>query len=213
MQENFDNLNRITDLLKENENQEEKEIEKENKNVQANNQNTIFEKTNNLNNQSTSNVSNVLNASNASNDLFDLIKNIQSKMNNNIEKENIDKKNAKNINEVNIDKSNFESNSNDKMNMLYNMMKNFNNSNNKNDENTKKQEEQSDNNNNFNFDMDTILKIQKIISSMNKKDPRKNLLLSLKPFLRQSRQDKIGEYINILNITNALGIFDNKGSD
>ncbi|MNP28799.1 hypothetical protein D3C76_1217920 [compost metagenome] len=61
--------------------------------------------------------------------------------------------------------------------------------------------------------MNTILKMQRMLGSMNKSDPRKNLLLSLKPFLRQSRQDKLNEYITILSVTSALGIFGGKGSD
>ncbi len=62
------------------------------------------------------------------------------------------------------------------------------------------------------FDVNTIMKIQKILSSMNKDDPRKNLLISLKPFLRKSRQEKINEYLTYLTIGSALGIFDDKGS-
>jgi hypothetical protein len=67
-------------------------------------------------------------------------------------------------------------------------------------------------NNESGFDINTIMKIQKILSSMSKDDPRKNLLISLKPFLRKSRQEKINEYLTYLSIGNALGIFDNKRS-
>lgn len=63
------------------------------------------------------------------------------------------------------------------------------------------------------IDPNTILKFQRIISSMNKSDPKKNLLLSLKPFLRKSRQDKVNEYITMLTIANVIGIFGSKGSD
>ena len=48
---------------------------------------------------------------------------------------------------------------------------------------------------------------------MNTNDPKRNLLISLKPFLRKSRQDKLNEYITILGIIKVLGIFDKKGSD
>jgi hypothetical protein len=67
-------------------------------------------------------------------------------------------------------------------------------------------------NNDSGFDMNTMMKIQKILSSMNKDDPRKNLLISLKPFLRKSRQEKINEYLTYLSIGSALGIFDDRGS-
>lgn len=63
------------------------------------------------------------------------------------------------------------------------------------------------------FDPSLMLKIQKIMSSVTKEDPKKNLLLSLKPFLRKSRQDKLNEYISMLTIANALEIFSDKGSD
>jgi len=62
------------------------------------------------------------------------------------------------------------------------------------------------------FDINSIMKIQKVLSALGKDDPRKNLLISLKPFLRKSRQDKISEYLTYLSIGSALGIFDDKGS-
>ncbi len=67
-------------------------------------------------------------------------------------------------------------------------------------------------NNESGFDINTIMRIQRILSSMSKDDPRKNLLVSLKPFLRKSRQDKINEYLTYLSIGSALGLFDDKGS-
>jgi hypothetical protein len=70
----------------------------------------------------------------------------------------------------------------------------------------------NDSGSNSGFDINTMMKIQKILSSLGKDDPRKNLLISLKPFLRKSRQDKISEYLTYLSIGSALGIFDDKGS-
>ena len=70
-------------------------------------------------------------------------------------------------------------------------------------------ENNSDTNDNFNFN-----KIQNILSTLTKKDPRKELLIALKPFLRKSRQDKINEYLMYLTIASSLGIFnrdDDKG--
>lgn len=71
-------------------------------------------------------------------------------------------------------------------------------------------------NSGFNFDnLDPKLfsKISQIVVSLGKKDPKKDLLISLKPFLRKSRQDKIGEYITILTIIKAFEAFNDKGSD
>ena len=71
-------------------------------------------------------------------------------------------------------------------------------------------------NNSFNFgdiDPNTIFKIQRLISNFTKNDPKKDLLRSLKPFLRKSRQDKFGEYMTILSLIDAIDIFGSKGSD
>lgn len=68
-------------------------------------------------------------------------------------------------------------------------------------------------NNNVDFDINTILKMKSIINAMNKKDdPRTNLLYSLKPYLRDSRKNKLDQYVNMLNITKMADIFktDNK---
>lgn len=64
-----------------------------------------------------------------------------------------------------------------------------------------------------NIDINTILKMQGLFSKFNKNSPKKNLLYSLKPFLNEDRQSKLGEYITILSIMDALDIFGKKGSD
>ena len=54
--------------------------------------------------------------------------------------------------------------------------------------------------------MSTLLKIKGIMEKMNQKknDPRSNLLLSLKPYLKPSRQDKVDQYIQIFNMSSLL---------
>lgn len=64
----------------------------------------------------------------------------------------------------------------------------------------------------MNIDMDTMMRVGKIFSSMNKEDPRKNLLLSLKPFLRDNRQRNVDTYIFILGILNVIDSFSNGDS-
>ena len=56
------------------------------------------------------------------------------------------------------------------------------------------------------IDMNTILKMKNIMEKMNQKknDPRSNLLLSLKPYLKPSRQDKIDQYIGLFNMSSIL---------
>ena len=64
-----------------------------------------------------------------------------------------------------------------------------------------------------NIDMDTVIKIQKIMQAMNSEQSssRVNLLRSLKPYLNPSRRDKVEEYIRLLNIEKAFELFNNGG--
>ena len=79
--------------------------------------------------------------------------------------------------------------------------------------NQNKEDNSNPSNDNFSFDPSIILKMQKIIGSMNNNNPKKELLLSLKPFLRKSRQDKMNDYLTILNVISALEALKNKDSD
>jgi len=57
-------------------------------------------------------------------------------------------------------------------------------------------------NGNFNLDMNTIMKMKSIMENMNNRnDPRANLLYSLKPYLRDSKKDKLEQYVNLLNVS------------
>jgi len=76
----------------------------------------------------------------------------------------------------------------------------------------------SDKSNNFDFsniDMETIMKIQKIMSKMNSKkdDPRANLLLSLKPYLKPSRKDKLDQYMKFINMSSLFEAFNGMGGE
>ena len=71
--------------------------------------------------------------------------------------------------------------------------------------------EQSSSNN---IDFENILKMKSIIEKMNsKEDPRSNLLLSLKPYLKESRQGKVDQYIQLLNMSKILEVFPFMGGD
>lgn len=52
------------------------------------------------------------------------------------------------------------------------------------------------------IDVETMMKMTKIINSMKsqKNDPRANLLLSLKPYLKESRKSKIDQYIQLFSM-------------
>lgn len=70
----------------------------------------------------------------------------------------------------------------------------------------------SSNTNNLNIDVETILKMKSIIDSINQKDdPRANLLYSLKPYLRESRRNKLDQYVNLLNMTKIADAMRNDG--
>ena len=61
------------------------------------------------------------------------------------------------------------------------------------------------------IDLETIMKIKSIIEALNtKNDPRSNLLYSLKPYLRKSKQSKLDQYANLLKITQMTDLFKNE---
>ncbi|MBQ9658565.1 MAG: hypothetical protein IJV31_07350, partial [Clostridia bacterium] len=69
----------------------------------------------------------------------------------------------------------------------------------------------SNSNQNFNIDMNTIMKMKNIMESMNQKnDPRANLLYSLKPYLRDTKKDKLDQYVNLLNMTKIAEVMKNE---
>lgn len=71
----------------------------------------------------------------------------------------------------------------------------------------------NNNQNSFNLDANTILKMKSIMEKMNNKnDPRANLLYSLKPYLRDSKKNKIDQYVNMLNIS-KIADFMNKNDN
>ena len=66
-----------------------------------------------------------------------------------------------------------------------------------------------------NIDMNTILKIKQVMEKMNqnKNDPRSNLLLSLKPYLKPSRKQKVDQYIQLLNMGSVMENFNFMGGE
>lgn len=66
-----------------------------------------------------------------------------------------------------------------------------------------------------NFDINTILKIKSIMDNLNssQNDSRANLLLSLKPYLNDSKKEKIDQYIKFLKIANVFETMNLSGGD
>lgn len=73
----------------------------------------------------------------------------------------------------------------------------------------------SNNNNGFNFDFETFIKIQNIMKKFNNQnnDPRANLLRSLKPYLKDSRKQKIEQYINMLKMVQIMDFLNKSGGE
>lgn len=65
------------------------------------------------------------------------------------------------------------------------------------------------------FDMGTILKMKRIMDSMksNQNDPRANLLKSLKPYLKESRKEKVDQYIQIFGMGKVFEMLGPLGGD
>ena len=72
----------------------------------------------------------------------------------------------------------------------------------------------SSQNGNLNLDMNTIMKMKSIMENMNNKnDPRANLLYSLKPYLRDSKKDKLDQYVNLLNVSKIADFMNQNNND
>ena len=65
------------------------------------------------------------------------------------------------------------------------------------------------------FDMATIMKLKRVMESMksSSNDPRANLLKSLKPYLKESRKEKVDQYIQFLNMSKVIDIFSKSNGD
>lgn len=64
-------------------------------------------------------------------------------------------------------------------------------------------------------DMETIMKIKKIMDAVNSSsnDPSTKLLLSLKPYLRDEKKNKVDNYIKLLSIGKVMSNFSDFGGD
>ena len=91
------------------------------------------------------------------------------------------------------------------------MLNNFSSMLQSNNKNSDTSRDNSNSNNNFSIDPETLMKMTSVINAMNQKDnPSNNLLRSLKPYLRDSRKEKLDQYANLLNITKIADIMKNE---
>ena len=94
--------------------------------------------------------------------------------------------------------------------MIDNIMGMFNNNSNSSTNNSNSETSSSPD-----IDFDTILKMKSIIDKMNTKndDPRSKLLQSLRPYLRETRQSKLDQYIQLMNMSKIIDILPFIGGD
>ncbi len=64
-----------------------------------------------------------------------------------------------------------------------------------------------------NVDMNTLIKLASTINTSNQDDPRNNLLNALKPYMRDSKKDKMNNYINMLNMAKIANLLNNSNNN
>lgn len=158
-------------------------------------------------------------------DMSDLMKNFSSIMNGKEIPDNIKEMLNSFTNKSNNSSSNMADGSSDNTtkNIASNVSNNANNKEQSNNSHFDTQESYHRNSNNSSdncaensspfdgIDFDTMMKMQKIISSMNSSSNSSgaNLLRSLKPYLKPSRQAKIDECIQLLSLEKAFSLMNN----
>ena len=158
-------------------------------------------------------------------DMSDLMKNFSSIMNGKEIPDNIKEMLNSFANKSNNSSSNMADGSSDNttQNIASNVSNNANNKEQSNNSHFDTQESYHRNSNNSSdncaensspfdgIDFDTMMKMQKIISSMNSSSNSSgaNLLRSLKPYLKPSRQAKVDECIQLLSLEKAFSLMNN----
>lgn len=138
-----------------------------------------------------------INPSTSTNPIFDIVSSIQSKLNesnNGVTSPQTENNNKKDLSGLDISKIVEMLNSSEKNNFS--------------NVNSPKQVP-----NLSGLDLGTIMNFQNVLSGLNQSDPRQNLLSSLKPFLRETRQKNIDTYITLLGVMKAFNIFTSKDRD
>ena len=112
----------------------------------------------------------------------------------------------------NFQKSNYNNNYNPNPKQTNNNQKNYNTYSQMNN----RQTSSSNSNNSMpDIDMATLMKMQSIMSKMKSSDndDMSRLLLSLKPYLRDEKKDKIDEYIKLIKMGRLTQVIESLGGD
>lgn len=144
-------------------------------------------------------ISGMINSGNIPDNVKEAMNNINNNNNSNNNNNNNQSKNNSNSDSSSINPE-----------LINNIVNMFNSSQNSNSNNS-----DSSSNSSPNIDIGTIMKMKTIIDKMsnNKNDPRSNLLLSLKPYLRESRKEKVEQYIKLFNMSQVMDILKPNGGD
>ena len=132
---------------------------------------------------------------------------------------NIDQNAVNKLNEMikNGNLSDIISNIPPEMMQNFSSMMNNNSTENSNNNINSSSENNNSSNNNFDFsniDINTIMKMKSVMEKLNdNNDPRKNLLSSLKPYLRDSKKEKLDQYANLLNVAKIADLFKNDSKE
>lgn len=163
------------------------------------------------------NLNDMMKNGNIPDDIKNLLNNFK-KNNQNSGVNNTNQTNPTDINQMNSKHFNdFNSANSNNLNpdFLKNVIGMFGNSNNSGNT-VNNNENNSNSNNDFgNIDINMIFKIKSIMDKMNsnKNDPRSNLLLSLKPYLKESRKSKLDQYVQLLNMSKVMDAFNQNGGE
>jgi len=120
--------------------------------------------------------------------------------------------NSKNVNNASSPNNSHSSNQNMDFDSIFESIKNST----SNSESSEKTNNSNDNSNPFsNIDISTIMKMKTIMDKMNNgaSNPRSNLLLSLKPYLKPSRKEKVDQYIKIFSMTQIFDTLNSNGGE
>ncbi len=97
---------------------------------------------------------------------------------------------------------------------MKNILSSFSSNNSEKSSNSDNSKHDNSDNSNANIDFETIMKMKSMMEKLNNKDdPRANLLLSLKPYLKNSRKEKVDQYIKLFNMSKVLEVFGNSENE
>lgn len=158
------------------------------------------------------------------NDMANMIKKAQEMINNNQIPDELKSLVSNMQNNTNNSNTNFQRNrnvGNSKQNYNgYNQVNNSkqnNNSRNNYGNSNSHNNDSSNNNSGFpDIDIETMMKLQNIMSkmkSLNNDDDMSKLLMSLKPYLRNEKKEKVDEYIKLIKMGKMTQLFNSLGGD